>query len=171
MTSTPELNTSPTEISFRDNARTVLPDVLEAFYGHASLIGTSPEALHELRIAAKRLRYSMEFFESCYGKRLARYLDSIRELQELLGNVHDCDVMIEFLGKRQIKLAARLAPESEISGIKELIVDYERQRAELAEEFTLFWSRRFARGFKTRLLRVILNEEKRTTKTQRDKEN
>lgn len=169
MTSTPEQNISPSEISFRDNARTVLPEVLEAFYAHAPVAGsTSPETLHELRIAAKKLRYSMEFFESCYGKQLTRFLNSVRDLQELLGNVHDCDVMIEVLGKRENKLASRPASENEISGIKELITDYEQQRAGFAEEFALLWSRRFARGFKTRLLKVILKEEENHKETKKE---
>ena len=39
--------------------------------------------------------------------------------------------------------------------MKELMTDYERERVQLVEEFTLFWRRRFGRGFKTRLLKAL----------------
>jgi CHAD domain-containing protein len=155
MTDHSDSNLIRQEISFRDNARDVLSDVLEAFYSHAPHDSADSEALHELRIAAKRLRYSMEFFESCYGKRLNNYIESIKELQELLGNIHDCDVMIELVQKRIKKASGSDLPAETASGFNEIIIDYERERAQLVETFTVLWSRKFNRGFKTRLLKVL----------------
>ncbi len=53
--------------------------------------------LHAMRIAAKRLRYCMEIFASLYNDKLETPLDIIRNVQTVLGEIHDCDVWIEFL--------------------------------------------------------------------------
>jgi CHAD domain-containing protein len=152
---TPDSQSSRPELSFRDNARELLPAVLEAFYSHAPEGSVEPEVLHELRIAAKRLRYSLEFFESCYGKRLANYIEAIRDLQELLGDIHDCDVMIGVLQKRRGKLAGKENSDLLVTGIDGLISDFEGKRARTASDFAALWQRRFNRGFKTRLLKVL----------------
>ncbi|MCE9591640.1 MAG: CHAD domain-containing protein [Planctomycetes bacterium] len=55
------------------------------------------ERLHEMRIAAKRLRYSLEMFEPLLGNRIAAALDAARGVQALLGEVHDCDVWLQWL--------------------------------------------------------------------------
>ncbi len=53
--------------------------------------------LHAMRIAAKRLRYCMEIFAPLYANKLADSLNIIRKVQTVLGEIHDCDVWIEFL--------------------------------------------------------------------------
>lgn len=53
--------------------------------------------LHEMRIAAKRLRYSMEIFAPIYPDELSQPLQAARKSQQLLGDIHDCDVWITFL--------------------------------------------------------------------------
>lgn len=58
------------------------------------------ERLHRMRIAAKRLRYGIELFSTCWGKSLARMAGEIAELQKSLGELHDCDVWIDDLGAR-----------------------------------------------------------------------
>ncbi len=59
------------------------------------------ESLHELRIASKRLRYSIELFAVCHKKEDAEFFATqIAEMQGALGDLHDCDVWIEDLGKR-----------------------------------------------------------------------
>jgi len=58
------------------------------------------EELHEMRIAAKRLRYAIELFVACFGERIAPFADEIAEMQSFLGEVHDCDIWIESFGKR-----------------------------------------------------------------------
>lgn len=48
------------------------------------------EMLHEVRIAAKRLRYSLEVVEDCFGPSLEAHLaPSLTRLQEVLGTVND----------------------------------------------------------------------------------
>lgn len=52
------------------------------------------EALHDLRIAAKRLRYVLEAAEPALGPAAAAGAKAARELQTLLGDIHDCDVLL-----------------------------------------------------------------------------
>jgi inorganic triphosphatase YgiF len=47
-------------------------------------------ARHKLRIEAKKLRYAVEAFSSLYGrKRVSRYLDSLKDLQDVMGALND----------------------------------------------------------------------------------
>lgn len=57
----------------------------------------SPEVLHTLRIACKRLRYTAEFFRDCYDERLDSLIARMVELQDLLGRFHDADVRVHVL--------------------------------------------------------------------------
>jgi CHAD domain-containing protein len=57
------------------------------------------KALHEMRIAVKRLRYAIELFHDCFGKKILRFAKAAARLQDSLGNLHDCDVWIEGFGK------------------------------------------------------------------------
>ena len=60
------------------------------------------ETLHEMRIAAKRLRYALELFQQCWGRGISGYAKRIARIQGALGGLHDCDVWIESLGKHII---------------------------------------------------------------------
>lgn len=50
------------------------------------------EKLHELRIAVKRLRYSTELFRSCFRGGGKKFADTLRRIQDALGDLHDADV-------------------------------------------------------------------------------
>lgn len=56
------------------------------------------ETLHDMRIAAKRLRYAVELFQSCWGHSIGTYAKRAARVQTALGNLHDCDVWIESFG-------------------------------------------------------------------------
>jgi len=58
------------------------------------------EPLHRMRIAAKRLRYSIELHTQCWGEQLAPFAKEVGNLQDSLGELHDCDVWLEELGAR-----------------------------------------------------------------------
>jgi CHAD domain-containing protein len=51
-------------------------------------------ALHDMRIAAKRLRYLLELTGPCFGPQAARGAKVAKRLQTLLGDIHDCDEML-----------------------------------------------------------------------------
>jgi CHAD domain-containing protein len=83
------------EASFRSNAERIVATRLEELRGFApeALEPSGETAQHEMRIAAKRLRYVLEIAASCLGPEAERCRDVARELQGVLGDVHDCDVM------------------------------------------------------------------------------
>ena len=51
-------------------------------------------ALHDMRIAAKRLRYILEVTGSCFGPYASGSVRMVKDLQDLLGEIHDCDVQL-----------------------------------------------------------------------------
>lgn len=61
--------------------------------------------LHELRIRAKRLRYAVELFATCWGGEFKKAAEEIARFQTSLGELHDCDVWIANLGARLKKEA------------------------------------------------------------------
>jgi hypothetical protein len=66
------------------------------------MLSFAPQALefecirdqHNMRISAKRLRYILETTEFCFGKPAHTARRRARDLQDLLGELHDCDVML-----------------------------------------------------------------------------
>ena len=99
--------------SYRENARIILPQKVEEVYTWEPFIHDAArrEELHNMRISIKRLRYTMELFRVAYrsskmhakeaattkDKRFNEFLSVIVDLQEILGDVHDCDVVLEVL--------------------------------------------------------------------------
>jgi CHAD domain-containing protein len=51
-------------------------------------------ALHDMRIAAKRLRYVLEITHPCFGAYAQDAVKLCKDLQDLLGEIHDCDVQV-----------------------------------------------------------------------------
>ena len=47
-----------------------------------------------MRIAAKRLRYALEIVDPCFGSVATEARLAAKELQGVLGEIHDCDVML-----------------------------------------------------------------------------
>jgi CHAD domain-containing protein len=64
---------------------------------------------HDMRIAAKRLRYILETTEFCFGKPAQKARRRARDLQDLLGELHDCDMM---LPRVEVHLAALKADDA-----------------------------------------------------------
>jgi CHAD domain-containing protein len=53
-----------------------------------------PDRLHAVRIAVKKLRYSMEIARELRGSRAAVRLRTLKRAQDLLGRMHDFEVLI-----------------------------------------------------------------------------
>ncbi len=86
---------APTSVNARAIVRARLDELLE---WDASV--DEPyrvQELHNLRIAAKRLRYSLEIFLPVLSEDLAPLIKEVEQVQEELGNLHDTDVMIALL--------------------------------------------------------------------------
>src|SRR5215218_5652298 len=89
-----------------DNARRVLAVRIAEFYSFQPIVSHPElsEALHDMRISAKRLRYTLELFRSQFGKAGERQIDRVKIIQELLGTLHDHDVRIDLIGEELSQL-------------------------------------------------------------------
>ena len=58
----------------------------------ASMRTRLPDAFHEVRIRAKRLRYTLDAFASLYGDAAQDYIGALAKLQTVLGEYHDSNV-------------------------------------------------------------------------------
>jgi CHAD domain len=74
-------------------------------------------ALHDMRIAAKRLRYILEITGPCFGSYAKTATKMTKDLQDLLGEIHDCDVQVpETAAFAERLLAADVAALHEAAG-------------------------------------------------------
>jgi CHAD domain-containing protein len=86
-----EASTHPAE-----NARRVLPKLARDYFRHgdkAARPETSEGDLHEFRLATKRFRYTLEMFTPVYGPGLEARIKQIRQVQQVLGDVQDCQAI------------------------------------------------------------------------------
>lgn len=134
----------------------------------AALDRNNETAQHDLRIAAKRLRYLLELTEFCFGDEAERARRRAREVQEVLGDLRDCDVMAPRISEHferlqnEDALAVRrdaggaLAPEPALAagaanrdtyrGLEVLAVHIEARRGLLFDRFVELWSELEAEG-------------------------
>lgn len=63
-------------------------------FADAALSADAAEAQHEMRIAGKRLRYVLEIFAPCLASEAKAARDAAKRLQSVLGDLHDCDLML-----------------------------------------------------------------------------
>jgi hypothetical protein len=93
------------------NARRVLAVRVGEFYSWEPIVDDNDHTddLHQLRISAKRLRYTLELFRSVFGEAGERNIERVRDVQELLGTFHDQEVRIELIEDGLRRVAAEQA--------------------------------------------------------------
>lgn len=110
------------------------------------------EELHLARIAAKRLRYTLETFLPCFGEPLRERISQVKRLQELLGEVHDSDVWLEKLQ------AYRNEPglsEDRLGALERLIEDRTAFRRRSYRDAVRHWNGLESEGFLDGLIRLV----------------
>lgn len=83
---------------FKRSADLILRNRIESLLSLADKYfkNLSVENLHDVRIALRRVRYSMELFIICYDKKIfIKFYNKIQLLQDLSGNVRDVDISLE----------------------------------------------------------------------------
>jgi CHAD domain-containing protein len=107
------------------------------------------DELHAMRIAAKKLRYTLEILEPLYPGGLPTALQAARKTQQLLGEIHDCDVWIEFIPnflekemQRMNNFYGHARPFHFIKpGLEYFLGDRKENRIELHREFLKWWQK------------------------------
>ncbi len=151
--------------SYYENARIILPQRLEEVYTWEPFIRdeTRREELHNMRISIKRLRYTMELFRVAYQNgsqpsavdSYTEFLAMIVDLQEILGDIHDADVVLEVLADYASQLGNQERQIAMLPGIVRFIARTEKTREADYETFLEKWDQLSAAGFKQELLSVI----------------
>jgi putative phosphoesterase len=92
---------------------------------------------HKMRIRAKRLRYTMETFSPLYKRKLADEMKLIKLFQDLLGEMHDCDVWIECIPELDAKITAEHNTKDKTSS--EFMDFVKHRRSELYGDIVQLW--------------------------------
>jgi len=164
------------------NARRILRVRVGEFYSYEPVV-SDPLAttdLHNMRIAAKRLRYTLELFSVVFGDEGKRQIERVKALQEDLGTIHDLDVRIEMIADEVVvvtteevaTLNAALAsshpstyralttgmlrppPDAPQSGLYGLLARQHTERQQTYRQFKARWDQFALEGMRTDLARL-----------------
>jgi CHAD domain-containing protein len=96
----------------RDTAGSRIWLAYEQVRGYESVLRWADiETIHQLRIAAKWLRYTLEFFREALGPEVDQLVPRVVALQDHLGWLHDADVTIALTRQFLVANAGRLATD------------------------------------------------------------
>ena len=118
---------------------------------------------HDMRITSKKLRYTMELFDGLYPDEFKDLISKVKKLQSLLGDMHDCDVWLEYLPKFVLderKKAYNFFGNGAFFEYIEPGINYLKNlqkgnRDKIYNEFVAFWNDNFERGFREDIGRLI----------------
>jgi len=115
----------------RPNAARIVRTRLDELRGFAdeALAPDARAAQHNMRIAAKRLRYALEVVGPCIGEEAKAAQGAAKGLQSVLGDLHDCDLMLP-----------------KIEGIASLAAILSDRRQRLFHDFVALWQAEASRG-------------------------
>jgi CHAD domain-containing protein len=112
------------------------------------------ETLHELRIAGKWLRYTLEFVREALGDDSAPLIARVTALQDHLGLMNDADVSASMARTFLVEHAGDLSP-LESAAIGRYLVSREREVARLRRTIGTPWRGVAGVGFRRALGRVV----------------
>lgn len=131
------------------NAARALPHMISRYFGKvrkALRTKASPADLHTLRLASKKVRYTLELFEPCYGAEFHTRMETFKDVQTALGYVNDAVTVRRMVGDLMPHSARR----------KALRAYMKTRTAEKAEEFRVQWMEKFdAPGEERRWMEVL----------------
>jgi CHAD domain-containing protein len=123
------------------------------------------EPLHRLRIAAKRLRYTLEFFEEVLAPQTRGLIKEMKRLQDHLGDLQDAVVASELLrdfltwgtwGHAEGKQQAALPSEPIVApGVAIYMAGRQRELQNLLSTFPEIWGYFQSRAFKQTVAEVV----------------
>ena len=104
---------------------------------------------HEMRIYAKKLRYTMEAFAPLYKNKLAKEIETITAFQDVLGEMHDCDVWVDyipkFIDKAKTKIKSKGNKKEDTAKFEKALLNFltyiKEQRKEHYNQFVRLWNK------------------------------
>jgi CHAD domain-containing protein len=122
--------------------------------------------LHSMRIAAKRLRYTLEIFAPTLGPDAPKLLKIAEDIQEQIGLIHDCDVLLPLLHqtlekemdrerKKAMKKGGGLPPFLAAEGLVALMARKRAERQQRYRDFLAYWDRLPPEGLVDRFTRLV----------------
>jgi CHAD domain-containing protein len=155
---------------FHENAARIVRTRLDELYAFDPAIRdpSNVTELHDMRIAAKRLRYVLEIVGFAFGPPGKQLQKEATWLQEVLGEVHDCDVLIPLVDEHVASLrdvdrdhllayggepaALATSPNrTRYRGLEGLVAFLEARRQLRYAEFVEHWDRLLASQFRDRV--------------------
>jgi CHAD domain-containing protein len=138
------LESSSGDPSLADLALPMLTKLLHEFEGAARGDLGPYEALHQVRILGKQLRYAMEIFACCFGPDFReKHYDAVVEMQDILGDANDShtacqrlQALRETLKKTQPRQWPQYRP-----GIEGLLAFHEKRLPAQRAKFERWWRR------------------------------
>jgi CHAD domain-containing protein len=135
-----------------------------------------PEAVaehHATRIAAKKLRYTMEIYGPVYRNGLKKPLARVKKIQEILGDLHDCDVWIDhitllLLQERSLLRTAgktKRPDTATLSSLKVFLQDRENERKRRYRQFVRYWHALSRAGLWEDLKKMLISGRKARFRT------
>ncbi len=125
------------------NARAIVAVRVAEMFDFAHAIGdpAQDKDLHNMRIAAKRLRYTLEMFRPALTDDGPRLIDVVKEAQERIGAIHDADVL-DGIARRRLAVTAQrhvtaLTATAIAGGTEEERVSAVRARATRPDDATV----------------------------------
>ena len=152
-----EIYATPIGVTFHSLGSDIINARLKDFVSASSSLYMPYQIkkLHELRILAKRLRYSMELFAICFGKEMEAMAKEVAQMQTSLGELHDCDVWIQDLGGRLKRTARKVNTELTDAQIRAgatwLLKHFAAARTEHYRDAVSRWEQWQADGFLERI--------------------
>jgi len=143
-----------------DNAPLMLHTRLAEMYRYAASVDDVEMVaeLHNMRIAAKRLRYTMEIFASCFtSDDYAAAYESVKSIQEQIGDIHDCDVRVPLL-QAFLDREGERRPEVKI-GLDRAIRGELVKRGRLYLKFRKYWAKLQQQSFHRQFLELLIKGE------------
>jgi CHAD domain-containing protein len=126
------------DIPFREAAALTVGTRADEMWEHEDRVMDTGdiEGVHDMRVATRRLRATMEIFAPCFPKkRHKKALSEVKELADRLGTRRDPDVMIERLHAIEARLTQEDRPGIE-SLVEQLRADQEEANRRLADALT-----------------------------------
>ncbi len=118
------------------NAQRELPRLMAGYFRDVRDVlaaKPSPARLHKIRLASKKIRYTLELFEPCYGPEFDDRMTALKDVQTSLGDVNDA-----VSARALLKEVAPAGPQR-----KTLRAYLKKRAAEKAEEFRVHWTGKF----------------------------